>query len=54
MQREYILNLLVTKGNLQIINFVKLKKECDIDFYKLIGQDIRYTIRYKKASDKNG
>ena len=35
------------KGKLTDEQFFKIEKECDIDFYKLAGQDIRYIIRYK-------
>lgn len=34
-------------GQLTDKQFCKIEKECDIDFYKLVGQNIRYTIRYK-------
>jgi len=38
------------KGQLTDNQFCEIEKECDIDFYKLVGQDIRYIIRYKKES----
>lgn len=31
--------------------FCEIEKQCDIDFYKLVGQYIRYTIRYKGESE---
>lgn len=34
-------------GQLTDKQFYEIEKECDIDFYKLVSQDIRYTIRYK-------
>ncbi len=34
-------------GRLTDKQFYEIEKECDIDFYKLVSQDIRYTIRYK-------
>lgn len=34
-------------GRLTDKQFYEIEKECDIDFYKLIDQDIIYTIRYK-------
>lgn len=40
-------------GQLTDKQFYEIEKECDIDFYKLVGQDIRYTIRYKKESEKS-
>ena len=40
------------KGQLTDKQFCEIEKECDIDFYKLAGQDIRYTIRYKRESEK--
>lgn len=41
------------KGRLTDEQFYEIEKECDVDFYKLVGQDIRYTIRYKaEGSDK--
>ena len=39
------------KGNLTDEQFLEIEKECDIDFYKLVGQEIRYTIRYKENTD---
>lgn len=39
------------KGNLTDKQFYEIEKECDIDFYKLVSQDIRYTIRYKAESE---
>ncbi len=42
------------KGQLTNEQFCEIEKECDIDFYKLVGQGIRFTIRYKgKARIKN-
>ena len=38
---------LIYKGRLTDTQFYEIEKQCDIDFYKLAGQDIRYTIRYK-------
>lgn len=35
------------KGQLTNEQFCEIEKECDIDFYKLVGQDIGFTIRYK-------
>ena len=40
------------KGNLTDVQFYEIEKQCDIDFYKLASQDIRYTIRYKAESEK--
>ncbi len=40
------------KGQLTDKQFCEIEKECDIDFYKLVGQDIRYTIRYKTESEE--
>ena len=39
------------KGQLTDNQFCEIEKECDIDFYKLVSQDIRYTIRYKKERE---
>ena len=39
------------KGYLTDTQFCEIEKQCDIDFYKLVGQDIRYTIRYKAESE---
>lgn len=38
-------------GQLTDKQFYEIEKECDIDFYKLVSQDIRYTIRYKAESE---
>ena len=38
-------------GQLTDKQFYEIEKECDIDFYKLVSQDIRYTIRYKAKSE---
>ena len=35
------------KGQLTDKQFYEIEKECDIDFYKLVSQDIRYTICYR-------
>ena len=40
------------KGKLTEKEFLEIEKECDIDFYKLVSQDIRYTIRYKVEQEK--
>ena len=40
------------RGKLTDKQFYEIEKECDIDFYKLVGQDIRYTIRYKSESEE--
>lgn len=37
------------KGRLTDEQFCEIEKECDIDFVKLVGQEIRYTIRYRGA-----
>lgn len=39
-------------GQLTDRQFYEIEKECDIDFYKLVGQDMRYTIRYKAESEE--
>lgn len=39
------------KGQLTNEQFCEIEKECDIDFYKLVSQDIRYTIRYKAEKE---
>lgn len=39
------------KGQLTDNQFCEIVKECDIDFYKLVSQDIRYTIRYRGESE---
>ena len=39
------------KGRLTDKQFYEIEKECDIDFYKLVSQDFRYTIRYKAESE---
>ena len=45
------------KGRLTNEQFCEIEKECDIGFYKLVGQECRYTIRYidkhKKSEDNN-
>lgn len=38
-------------GRLTDKQFCEIEKECDIDFFKLVSQDIRYTIRYKAESE---
>ena len=43
---------LIYKGRLSDEQFCEIEKECDIDFYKLVSQDIRYTIRYKGESEE--
>ena len=40
------------KGQLTDKQFYEIEKECEIDFYKLVSQDIRYTIRYKGESEE--
>ena len=40
------------KGKLTDEQFFKIEKECDIDFYKLAGQECRYTIRYKEKRNE--
>lgn len=35
------------KGRLTDKQFYEIEKECNIDFYKLVSQEIRYTIRYR-------
>ena len=39
------------KGQLTNEQFREIEKECDIDFYKLVGQDIRFTIRYRGSKE---
>ena len=39
------------KGRFTDKQFYEIEKECDIDFFKLVGQDMRYTIRYKAESE---
>ena len=39
------------KGQLTNEQFCEIEKECDIDFYKLVGQDIGFTIRYKGGEE---
>lgn len=39
------------KGQLTDKQFFEIEKECDIDFYKLAGQEVRYTIRYKGKNE---
>ncbi len=41
------------KGQLTDNQFCEIEKECDIDFYKLVSQDIRYTIRYREKREDN-
>ena len=38
-------------GRLTDKQYYEIEKECDIDFYKLVGQDIRYAIRYKAETE---
>ena len=38
-------------GRLTDAQFYEIEKQCDIDFFKLAGQDIRYTIRYKAETE---
>lgn len=38
-------------GRLTDKQYYEIEKECDIDFYKLVNQDIRYTIRYKAETE---
>lgn len=38
------------KGRLTDEQFYEIEKECNIDFYKLVNQEIRYTIRYRGES----
>lgn len=40
------------KGQLTDKQFCEIEKECDIDFYKLVSQDIRYTIRYRSNKEQ--
>ena len=40
------------KGKLTDEQFLEIEKECDIDFYKLVGQECRYTIRYKEKRNE--
>jgi len=35
------------KGRLTDEQFYEIEKECNINFYKLVSQEIRYTIRYR-------
>ena len=42
------------KGRLTDNQFSEIEKECDIDFYKLVGQNIRYTIRYRDTELQDG
>lgn len=39
-------------GRLTDKQFYEIEKECDIDFYKLVSQEIRYTIRYRGKIDE--
>ena len=39
------------RGQLTDKQFCEIEKQCDIDFYTLISQDIKYTIRYKAESE---
>lgn len=41
------------KGQLTDKQYYEIEKECDIDFCKLVAQDIRYTIRYKSESGES-
>lgn len=34
--------------------FYEIERECDVDFYKLAGQKVRYTIRYRGIEPKDG
>ena len=45
--------VLIFKGRPTNKQFCEIEKECDIDFYKLVSQDIRYIIRYKAESEDN-
>ena len=36
------------KGQLTDKQFCEIEKQCDIDFYKLVGQGIRYSIQGRK------
>lgn len=38
-------------GQLTDKQYYEIEKECDIDFCKLVSQEIRYSIRYKKESE---
>lgn len=42
------------KGQLTDKQFCEIEKYCDIDFYKLVGHDIRYTIRYRGIEPQEG
>lgn len=42
---------IVHTGRLTDKQYYEIEKECDVDFYKLVGQNIRYTIRYKGGSE---
>lgn len=45
MQRDYILNVLVTKGQLTDEQFYEIeKKNVILIFHKLVSQDVKYTI----------
>jgi hypothetical protein len=35
------------KGRLTDKQFYEIERECDIEFYKLVSQDVKYTIRYR-------
>lgn len=39
------------KGRLTNEQFCEIEKECDIDFYKLVNQEIRYTIQWRGDQD---
>lgn len=39
-------------GRLTDKQFYEIEKECDIDFYKLVSQENRYTIRYRGKIDE--
>ena len=43
---------LIYKGRLTDKQFHEIERKCDIEFYKLVSQDIRYTIRYKAGSEE--
>ena len=45
---------LIYKGLLTDKQFYEIERECDIDFYKLVSQDIRYTIRYRGIEPQEG
>lgn len=45
---------LIYKGLLTDKQFYEIERECDVDFYKLPGQKVRYTIRYRGIESKDG